>query len=137
MGRVLRPDGRIFLRFENIWYDLWQVAHPKTPRSLALRLRDLGLGVIHAATGWQLRDGSRLRWGRSFVALLRLRKLLRDCGCEITQIHESLRCPRFWGFATQTSVLARKAGDSSGRKSPAPRRPGDSYRPFDPDRLKS
>jgi SAM-dependent methyltransferase len=119
MSRVLKPDGLIFLRFENIWYDLWQVAHSKTVRSLVLRLRDLGLGLIHAAAGWQPRDESRLRWGRAFVAMPRLRKVLRDCGCEITQVDESLRCPRFWGFATQTSLLARKAGNPSGRRSPA------------------
>jgi SAM-dependent methyltransferase len=119
MGRVLKPNGLIFLRFENIWYDLWQVPHSKTMRSLALRLRDLGLGLIHAAIGWQPGLGSRLRVGRAFVAVPRLRKLLRDCGCEITRIDESLRCPRFWGYSTQTSVLARKVGGSSGRESRA------------------
>jgi SAM-dependent methyltransferase len=118
MTRVLKPGGLLFLRFENVWYDLRQVAHAKTIRSLASRLRDLGLGLIHAAAGWQLGVGSRVRWGRAFVALPRLRKTLRACGCEITQIDESLRCPRFWGFATQTSLLARKAGKSSRRQTP-------------------
>jgi SAM-dependent methyltransferase len=121
MARVLKPEGLIFLRFENIWYDLWQVAHSKTMRSLALRLRDLGLGLIHAAAGWQPRDGGRFRRGRAFVAVPRLRKLLRDCGCEITQIDESLRCPRFWGYSTQTSLLARKSVAPPGRGSPGPR----------------
>ena len=119
MSRVLKSDGLIFLRFENIWYDLWQVAHSETPKSLVLRLRDLGLGMIHAAAGWQPRDGGRFRWGRAFVALHRLRRMLRACGCEITQVDESLRCPRFWSFATQTSLLARKGGDPSGQESAA------------------
>jgi SAM-dependent methyltransferase len=108
MSRVLKPDGFLFLRFENIWYDLWQVAHAQTIRSLGLRLRDLGLGLIHAANGWQPAEGSRCRWGRAFVAVPRLKKTLRERGCEITRIEESLRCPRFWGCATQTSLLARK-----------------------------
>jgi SAM-dependent methyltransferase len=109
MSRVLKPGGFIFLRFENIWYDLWQIAHARTIRSLALRLRDFGLGLIHAAAGWQPAEGSRCRWGRAFVAVPRLRKPLRATGCEITRIEESLRCPRFWGRATQTSLLARKS----------------------------
>jgi SAM-dependent methyltransferase len=138
MSRVLKPDGRIFLRFENIWYDLWQVAHSRTLRSLALRVRDLGLGLIHAAAGWQPREGSRFRVGRAFVAVPRLRRALRICGCEIARIDESLRCPRFWGFATQTSVLARKVGDSChrepthrARRGEARRRDGSGPPPFE------
>lgn len=112
MSRVLKSDGRVFLRFENIWYDLWQISHAKTIRSLGLRLRDFGLGLIHAAIGWQPSEGSRWRPGRVCATVPRLLRTLREHDCEIVQIDESLRCPRLWGFSTQTSVLARKAGDS-------------------------
>jgi SAM-dependent methyltransferase len=124
MGRVLRPGGVIFLRFENIWYDLRRISYSKGIRPLATSLRDFGLGLIHAAVGWQPGDGSRLRWGRAFVALPRLRKTLRDYGCAITQVDESLRCPRFWRFSTQTSILVRKAGPPRSRDpvEPPPRR---------------
>lgn len=109
MNRVLKPDGRIFLRFENFWYDVMRASRSRSVGALASNLRDFGVGLVQAVAGWQPGEGSRIRWGRAFVAVPRLRRLLRDHGFEIAQIDAAWRCPRFWGLSTQTSILARRA----------------------------
>jgi ubiquinone/menaquinone biosynthesis C-methylase UbiE len=110
MSRVLKSKGLIFIRFENIWYDLWRLRHSKSVASFCFSLRDFLLALIPAAFGWEPRLGSVFRGGRAFSSRRRLKRLLEDCGCEIIRIDDSLRCPRFLGFSTQTSMLARKVG---------------------------
>jgi len=108
MCRALNSNGFIFIRFENIWYDLMRLSHPKSFTSLCCKLRDFFFGLVHAALGWQPIPGNTLRGGRAFATVRGLKRMLRHYNCEIAQIDESQRCPRFMGFSTQTSVLARK-----------------------------
>jgi hypothetical protein len=105
---VLKSNGSIFIRFENMWYDLWLISKPKSVKSLCVNFRDCAFGLIPAFFGWEPGLGSVFRGGRVFSTRRRLKRLLADCGCKITRIDDSGRCPRFWGFSTQTSMLARK-----------------------------
>jgi SAM-dependent methyltransferase len=108
MCRVLRPGGLLLLRFENVWYDLRRLLHPRGVNYAALVLRDWFWGVLHSSLGWQPMPGRCVLADRTFATVGRLRKYLRSGGCLVQTVQASRRCPRFWGFATQTSLLAGK-----------------------------
>jgi SAM-dependent methyltransferase len=110
MIRVLKPDGLLFVRFENIWFDLQLLVPPRWKLSSLLYARHFLFGLTLAVVGWQPTPGSRL-WGwRAFATLRELRRIMCRGGCEIVRVEDSRNCPRFMGHATQTSLLARKSG---------------------------
>jgi SAM-dependent methyltransferase len=110
MMRVVKPGGFIYLRFENIWYDLLHTTHPHGWRQLCCRLRDFGFGLVNAASGWQPVPGAAgCSIGRSFATVGRLTKLLCRGGGQLVEVRPSLKCPTFLGRSTQTSLLARRA----------------------------
>jgi SAM-dependent methyltransferase len=109
MTRVLKPNGLLFIRFENIRYDLQLFFPPRGLKSSLVFARNFFAGLTLAALGWQPTPGSRL-WGwRAFATLRQLRKIMRQGQCEIVRVEEARNCPRFMGSATQTSLLARKS----------------------------
>jgi SAM-dependent methyltransferase len=114
MGRVLSQRGLIFIRYENIWYDLMRLSHPGSLVAMCFKLRDFLCGLIPEVIGWEPGLGSAVRGGRAFSTQRRLKRILRDCGCVIERTEASLRCPSFLGFATQTSMLARKVRKQPG-----------------------
>jgi SAM-dependent methyltransferase len=108
MARVLRPGGFLYLRVENLRYDLRCLCHPAGIRGFCRRLRDFPFGLLNALVGWQATPGGALGVGRAFASPRRLKGILSGWGCEIVRTEESIRCPRFLGGSTQTSLLARK-----------------------------
>lgn len=107
--RVLKPGGFLYVRVENLRYDLQRLRHSPGVRDFCCRLRDFQAGLLNALVGWQPMPGTLLGGGRSFATLRRLRQVLRGLGCEVLRAEPATRCPRFLGAATQTSLLARKA----------------------------
>lgn len=101
-------NGCMSIRVENIWYDLLCIKGSRSVKSLCCRLRDFFFGLVQAALGWQPIPGSTFWGGRCLATVRRLQRMLRQHNCEIVHIAESQPCPRFMGFSTQTSVLARK-----------------------------
>jgi ubiquinone/menaquinone biosynthesis C-methylase UbiE len=108
MCRVLKPGGHLFLRFENLWYDLLKIARPKGFLALCFNMRDFAWGVVHAATGTQPIPGGLFRAGRVFGRLSTLRKMLGENACDVIWHKPHSKGVRFMGRATQTSMMARK-----------------------------
>jgi SAM-dependent methyltransferase len=109
MTRVLKPNGLLFIRFENIRFDLQLLFPPRGLKPSLVFARNFFVGVTLAAFGWQPTPGSRL-WGwRAFATLRQLRKMMRHGNCEIIRVEGARNCPRFLGTSTQTSLLARKS----------------------------
>jgi SAM-dependent methyltransferase len=108
MSRVLKPNGLLFIRFENIWFDFAVLSHPRGPKAFFFVGRNFVFGVLLALFGRQPTPGGRL-WGwRAFATRGQLRRVLRSENCEIIRLADSQNCPRFLGFSTQTSLLAKK-----------------------------
>ncbi len=59
--RVLRPGGWLFVRFENIHYDLRVLTHSAGLLNFLFHVRSLAWGVLHAVTGYQPTPGGKLR----------------------------------------------------------------------------
>jgi SAM-dependent methyltransferase len=108
ISRVLAPGGFIYLRFENVWYDLVALRGTGSAREFICRVRDFALGFANAVTGRQPTPGRRWSGGRAFATTGEVKASLRRLGCQVTQVEESIRCKKILGRATQTSLLARK-----------------------------
>jgi SAM-dependent methyltransferase len=108
--RVLRPDGWLYLRVEAFRYDMYQIRHASGAAQRLCRLRDLCLGVALAATGLQIRPGSRWGGGRAFATAARLCSWLRRLGCAVVNTRPSSACPTFLGRSTQLAVIAQREG---------------------------
>jgi SAM-dependent methyltransferase len=109
MTRVLKPNGVLFVRFENIRFDLQLLLPPKTLTSSIVYGRNFLFGVTLDVLGWQPIPGSRY-WGwRAFATLRQLRKRLQQSDCDIIGVEEARNCARFMGSSTQTTLLARKS----------------------------
>jgi SAM-dependent methyltransferase len=106
--RVLRPGGLVFIRFENVWYDLLRVLRPASGRALCFNTRDFLWGLFHAMIGRQPVPGGRIPGARAFGTLGRLTKILRTNGCEVILSEAHPNALHFMGRATQSSLLARK-----------------------------
>jgi len=108
MIRVLEPGGFLYLRIERVWYDLRLLSRTRSTRGAICRLRDLGYGLAHTATGWQPMPGRRASGGRIFATLGGLSRQLGREHLEILRSEESERCPRYLGLSTQGILLARR-----------------------------
>lgn len=108
MARVLRPGGYLFCRAEGIWHDLSFLRGARGPKAIFCRLRDLGWGVLHAATGWQITPGSTFRGGRAFASTWRLGRILTRLGCRVVHAGPSPNGPQLAGRRTQIIVVAQK-----------------------------
>ena len=112
MARVLRPGGWLFLRFENIHFDFGWLKLTR-PAVMFSRLRNLGVGLVHQATGWQPVPGNAWIGCRAYASAGQVSRWLREFGCEIVRVAPSRCCPTFFGRANQTSMLVRKRGSWS------------------------
>ena len=119
MVRVLEPGGFLYLRVERVWYDLRLLGRARGGREALCRLRDLGYGLAHAATGWQPTPGRRASGGRIFATLGGLSRRLERGHLEVLRAEGSGRCPRYLGLSTQGILLARR------RPGPGPETGGD------------
>lgn len=109
MARVLRPGGVLLLRYEAPIYDIQQILRAvRSPKALVCRARDFAFGMVHAAMGWQPQPGTRLSPGRIYGSTRRLRSYLQANGCEVKDLVDARKCPRFFGRANQKSMLAFK-----------------------------
>jgi SAM-dependent methyltransferase len=108
MSRVLKPNGLLYLRFENIWFDLACLSRPRRLRSFVLLARNFVLGAALALFGCQPIPGGSLRGWRAFATLRRLKKMLQAGNCAVVHVATAQNCPRFLSFPTQTSLVARK-----------------------------
>lgn len=110
MVRVLRPGGVLLLRIERVFYDAWLVSHPTGLRSLVCRLRDLGAGLLHEASGWQPMPGRRglAGAGRAFASRRRLTQQLHRLGCDVIATEPSAGCARCLGASVQLNLRARR-----------------------------
>ncbi len=118
MVRVLEPGGFLFTRTERVWYDLRLLGNARGIREAICRVRDLGYGLIHVATGWQPMPGRRSSGGRIFATFGGLSRRLKRSGLEVLKVEGSARCPRFFGLSTQGILLARRRpgqGSRTGR----------------------
>jgi SAM-dependent methyltransferase len=113
MSRVLRPGGFLFCRVENIWFDLWMLKRSRSAKALLAGLRNLGWGVLYAATGWQPLPGDRYRGNRAFVPARRMGLILAKLGCEILRAEPSYGSPTIAGRHNQLTVVARKRQEFS------------------------
>jgi SAM-dependent methyltransferase len=103
--RVLRPGGFLTVRVERFWHDVHCVTHPRGWKDFVCRSRDLGLGVVHALTGWQPVPGvGRLTVGRGFVTAGWLRRSLRPLGCEVQHVEFEPHCTHWLGMPTQMTL---------------------------------
>lgn len=109
IGRVLRPNGTLFLRYENTLFDLQRLLRPRGVKTFLVHARNFMAGLTLAATGKQI-SPERQRGGRAFASLGRLGKSLGRAECEIVRVEASQNCPRFLGRSTQTSIVAKKVG---------------------------
>jgi SAM-dependent methyltransferase len=105
MVRVLRPGGLLYCRVEGPGYTVRRLVRGSGLRERAGCLRDLGLGLVLAATGWQPTPGGRFRGSCVFATLRGLSRAIRRAGCAILLSEVTAR---YLGLASGFGVLARK-----------------------------
>jgi SAM-dependent methyltransferase len=119
MTRVLRPGGFLFCRVERVWHDVRILLSTLNPKTIVCGLRDLGWGVIHAATGWQATPGGKVRGSRVFASTGRLARMLAPFDCQVIKSVESPNGLSVLGRRTQQIVLAQKSAASGANQAAA------------------
>jgi ubiquinone/menaquinone biosynthesis C-methylase UbiE len=106
--RVLRPDGRIFLRLESVVWDFRALTHPPSAMHVLFYLRSLAVGLAHHVTGLQAMPGGWVKGPRAYVPRRRFRQMVHEAGGEVLRYESSRRGPQFLGKGTQDVALCRK-----------------------------
>jgi SAM-dependent methyltransferase len=109
--RVLRPGGFIFLRVENINWDLRALTDWAGALRWIFDLRSMGVGLFHELTGYQPTPGGPLRGPRAYVSERRFRQAVDHLGGEVLRYEPSHHGPKFRGRGTQDVILCQKLGE--------------------------
>jgi ubiquinone/menaquinone biosynthesis C-methylase UbiE len=106
VARVLRPGGLMLLFVENFGYDLQCTCRSRSVMRMAKAGYCMVSGILATVAGIQISPGNAWAPTRAFISPYRLRKILRDFGCEVFSVKNK---SMFMGLPVGTIVLARKS----------------------------